>query len=145
MPLDDKEQYYVAVKVFLKKDGRLLIMKDKFGDWDLPGGRIRKDEFSVPLQDVVERKMLEELGGDIRYTIGKPVVFMRHERVEQVPGNPTVRIFAIGYEGTLESGEIVPSELHPEVLWVDPKSFRPEDYFTGGWLTGVKEYLNQSI
>jgi len=25
--------------------------------------------------------------------------------------------------------------------WVDPKNFEPEDYFSGGWLKGVKEYL----
>ena len=144
MALEDKEQYFVAVKVFLKKDGKLLIMKDKFGDWDLPGGRIRKDEFNSPLEVVVQRKMCEELGTDIKYKIGSPVVFIRHERVEQVEGKPTVRIFAIGYEGTLLAGEIMPSELHIDILWVDPNNFKPEDYFTGGWLTGVKEYLNRT-
>ena len=139
--MDQKDTYFVAVKVFLERDGQLLIMKDNFGDWDLPGGRIKKDEFETPLDEVIKRKMFEELGGDIKYTIGKPVVFMRHERVESAPGNPTVRIFAIGYTRTLDSGEIKTSERHPELLWVDPQNFKPEDYFKGGWLKGVKEYL----
>lgn len=137
----NKDMYFVAVKVFLKKDGQLLIMKDNFGQWDLPGGRIKKDEFEKPLEEIIARKISEELGGDIKYTLGKPVVFMRHERLEHAPGNPTVRIFAIGYEAILESGEIKISERHEELLWVDPASFKPEDYFTGGWLKGVKEYL----
>ncbi len=139
--MNDKDTYFVAVKVFLKKDGKLLIMKDNFGDWDLPGGRLKPDEFETSLEDVIKRKMTEELGSEIRYTIGKPVVFMRHERKESSPGNPTVRIFAVGYEGMLADGEIKTSERHPEFLWVDPKDFRPEDYFKGGWLKGVQEYL----
>jgi len=139
--MNEKDTYFVAVKVFLERDGKLLILKDNFGDWDLPGGRIKKDEFEVALDQIIKRKMSEELGDGIQFTIGKPLVFMRHERQEAIPGNPMVRIFAIGYEGVLIGGEIKTSERHPEFLWVDPKDFKPENYFTGGWLKGVQEYL----
>ena len=54
-----------------------------------------------------------------------------------------VRIFALGYDGSIEDGEVVLSERHPEILWVDPASFKPEDYFEGGWLKGVHEYLEK--
>jgi hypothetical protein len=141
MTIEQKDTYFVAVKVFLTKAGKLLILKDNFGDWDLPGGRIKKDEFEKPLEEVIKRKMSIELGDTIQYTIGKPVVFMRHQRVEATQGSPTVRIFAIGYEGTLDAGEIQTSERHPELLWVDLKTFKPEDYFEGGWLKGIQEYL----
>src|SRR3989344_1152705 len=139
--MNGKDLYFVAVKVFMEKDGKLLIMKDNFGVWDLPWGRIKPDEFETPMEDIVKRKMKEELGENIEYEIGKPVVFMRHERVEHAPGNPTVRIFAVGYEGKLFDGEIKLSPRHTEFLWVDPKGFKPEDYFQGGWLKGVQEYL----
>ncbi len=141
MSIEQKDTYFVAVKVFLEHDSKFLILKDNFGDWDLPGGRIKKDEFDAPLEQIIRRKMSEELGGDIKYIIDKPLVFMRHERVELVPGNPTVRIFAIGYVGTFEGGEIKLSKRHLEMKWIDPKNFKPEDYFSGGWLKGVKEYL----
>jgi hypothetical protein len=85
--------------------------------------------------------MSEELGDDFKYTLGKPVVYMRHERVEDAPGNPKVRIFALGYEATLDEGEVVMSSHHKELLWVDPNDFNPEEYFTGGWLQGVKDYI----
>ncbi len=137
----NKDTYFVAVKVFLRKDDELLILKDSFGYWDLPGGRMKTDEFETPLEDIIKRKMSEELGDNIKYQIGKPLVFMRHQREEQVEGNPTVRIFAIGYEGTFESGEIRLSARHTEMKWVNLKDFKPEDYFTGGWLKGVKDYL----
>lgn len=142
MNIEQKDIYYVAVKVFLKKDGKLLILKDSFEDWDLPGGRIKKDEFYVSLDQIIKRKMSEELGNDIQYTIGKPIVFMRHQRVEQVLGKPTVRIFALGYEGVLKSGTIQLSKRHTESMWVDLNDFKPEKYFKGGWLKGIQEYLN---
>jgi len=42
---ENKDLYFVAVKIFLEdKDGRLLITKDRFGDWDLPGGRLREKD-----------------------------------------------------------------------------------------------------
>jgi hypothetical protein len=141
--IDSKDTYFVAVKVFLEKEGKLLIMKDNFGDWDLPGGRIKKDEFEAPLDQIINRKMSEELG-NARYEIGNPVVFMRHERIEQSPGNPLVRIFAIGYEGKFLGGELQPSARHPEFIWVDLHTFKPEEYFKGGWLKGLQEYLKRS-
>jgi ADP-ribose pyrophosphatase YjhB (NUDIX family) len=139
--MNDKDLYFVAVKVFLEKEGKFLIFKDGFNQWDIPGGRLKKDEFETPLEDVVKRKMLEELGDNVKFTLGKPIVFMRHERVESTPGNPAVRIFAVGYQATLDEGEPEMKSHHTEMLWVDPNNFKPEDYFTGGWLKGVQEYL----
>lgn len=139
--MNQKDTYFVAVKVFLEKNGQLLILKDNFGDWDLPGGRIKQDEFETPLEQIVKRKMNEELGTAIQYTLIKPAVFMRHERQEAVERNPTVRIFAIGYSASHDSGEITLSPRHTEMKWVDKDTFEPEKYFSGGWLKGVREYL----
>jgi len=50
----DKDRYFVAVKVFLERGKELLILKDNFGDWDLPGGRIKPDEFETPMEQIVE-------------------------------------------------------------------------------------------
>jgi hypothetical protein len=141
MSIEQKDTYFVAVKIFLEKDGKFLIMKDNFGDWDLPGGRIKKDEFEASLESIIDRKMKQEVGEAIQYKIGKPLLFLRHERVEASEGNPTVRIFAVGYPATWIQGEVDLSERHTEMLWADPKTFKPEDYFKGGWLKGVQEYL----
>lgn len=142
MRVFDKDLYFVAVKLFLLQDSKLLILKDNFGDWDLPGGRMKKDEFETPLEEILERKVREELGSKVQYTLSKPVLYMRHERVEQVQGSPVVRIFAVGFEGTLNGGEVVLSPRHTEMQWVDMATFQPEQYFTGGWLRGVQEFLS---
>jgi 8-oxo-dGTP pyrophosphatase MutT (NUDIX family) len=139
-----KDRYYVAVKLFLEKEGKLFIFKDKWGAWDLPGGRIRKHEFHTALEDVVKRKMDEEVGAQVTYALGKPAVMMRHERVEVLEGaeeSPTIRIFAVGYEARLLKGEPRLGDHHVEMKWVNIHHFTPEDYFEGGWLKGVQDYL----
>ncbi len=137
-----KDRYFVAVKVFLEKEGKLLILKDSFENWDLPGGRIKRQEFDTPLEQVIKRKMSEELGTGVIYTLHPvPEIFMRHRRLEQVGDESEARIFALGYVGVLESGDLVLSPAHNEMKWVDPKELVPKDYFTGGWLDGVRQYL----
>lgn len=140
MSTQEKDSYFVAVKIFLEKDGKFLVMKDNFGDWDLPGGRIKRDEFETPLDQIIARKMAQEVGSDIKYKLGNPIVFMRHERVEDST-KESVRIFAIGYQASWTSGEIKTSERHTDIIWADQKNFKPEDYFAGGWLRGVQEYM----
>lgn len=79
------------------------------------------------------------------YTIGEPVVFMRHERDEIMPNGEREkrRIFAVGYRATYENGEIALGGNHEKFEWIDLSNFNPEDYFTGGWLEGVKEFQNR--
>ena len=140
----DKDLYFVAVKVFIEdKGGRLFIFKDRFGYWDLPGGRLLKNEFSTPLEKVVIRKVKEELGSLVRYRLGKPIIFMRHQRSELLPdGNKKkVRIFAIGYSAKYLGGKIKLSPRHLEYKWAQLKGFKPERYFKGGWLKGVRDYI----
>ena len=137
---DVKDSYFVAVKVLLIRQDRLLIMHDVFGDWDIPGGRIKPNEFETPMQDIVDRKIREELGNSIEYELREPKVFFRHERIER-SSNRKSRIFAIGYEAKYKSGEIVLGGNHDEYRWVDLNGFEPDKFFKGGWLKGLNEYL----
>jgi 8-oxo-dGTP pyrophosphatase MutT (NUDIX family) len=136
----DKDLYFVAVKLLLRDGDKLLITHDIFGDWDLPGGRIRKNEFDKPLDDVIKRKMIEEIGQGVRYNVKEPKVLFRVERKEQKLGE-LVRIFAVGYEADYLGGDIKLGNHHDRMEWVDVNTFKPEKYFTGGWLTGIQDYL----
>ena len=137
----EKDLYYVAVKLLLRDGQKLLITHYIFGDWDLPGGRIRKDEFNSPLESVIERKINEELGEAATFELGSPAVFFKVERQEHDLNGQTVRIFGIGYNAQYKGGEIRLGEHHDKMEWVDIETFRPEDYFKGGWLAGVQEYI----
>lgn len=141
--ISQKDPYFIAVKIFLELGNKFLILKDKFGDWDLPGGRIKKFEFEAAFPDIIARKMREEVGESVQYKVSLlPEILMRHERVEASPGNPTVHIFGLGYRAQLISGEVILQDSHTELLWVDKDTFKPENFFTGGWLSGVQEYCN---
>jgi hypothetical protein len=140
---NNKDLYFVAVKVFLiDSEGNFLITKDRFGDWDIPGGRLREQDFSIPLESVVERKINEELGESVKYELGKPAIFMRHERNEILPSGEREkrRIFGIGYTAQYKNGEITVGKNHEKYEWVSIETFEPEKFFTGGWLEGIIEF-----
>ncbi len=141
----DKDLYFVAVKLLLRDKNKLLITHDIFGAWDVPGGRLKPDEFSKPLESVIERKINEELGVNIKYSIGKPVVFFRVEREEAGLDGKLVRIFAIGYEGDYLGGEIKLGDHHDRAEWVDLNSLDPKEYFKDGWENGIQDYINKTV
>ena len=137
----DKDVYFVAVKVFLRDGSKLLIIHDIFGSWDLPGGRIKPDEFNIPLEQIIKRKMKEEVGGEVVYRSPRPNgVFFRVERLEHGL-NKKVRIFAVGYDAEYVSGNIELGKHIDDYKWVDVANFKPEEFLEGGWLKGVKDYL----
>ena len=142
--MNDKDLYFVAVKLLLRDDDKLLITHDIFGSWDIPGGRIKPDEFEKPLELIIERKIKEELGPEVKYQLGQAKVFFRHEREEHGMSGKKVRIFAVGFEAKYLGGEIKLGDHHDKMEWVNLNEFKPENYFTGGWLKGIREYLGKN-
>lgn len=140
MEINGKDVYFIAVKALIRDGNNLLITHDVFKSWDIPGGRIKKDEFEKPLHAVLRRKLSEELGDKFKYEIGEPAVFFRVER-DEVGIEGSARIFAVGYEVNYLGGEIQLGNHHDEYRWVDMATFRPEDLFKDGWETGLAEYL----
>lgn len=136
----EKDLSFIAAKILLRDGDKLLVTHDIFGDWDIPGGRIRTNEFDTPIADIIERKVREELGPEVKYTLGKPVVTFRVERFEHGL-QKQVRIFAVGYEATYLGSDIQLGEHHDEMKWVDVATYDPAEDFTGGWLRGMQEYL----
>lgn len=135
-----KDTYFVAVKALLRKGEDLLITHDVFGQWDIPGGRLRPQDFDTPLETVLERKLCEELGEQLRYEMGAPCVFFRHERSEHGLGGRRVRIFAVGYEARYVGGPIALGDHHDQHLWVPAATFAADRYFVDGWLNGIRQY-----
>jgi ADP-ribose pyrophosphatase YjhB (NUDIX family) len=143
----DKDLYFVAVKVFITNSkNELLITKDRFGDWDIPGGRLKPDEFNKPLESVVLRKLKKELGSSIKYKLSLINIFMRHERNEILASGKREkrRIFAISYKAKYLSGKITLGKSHLEYKWENISTLNPKKYFEGGWLVGVKEFIKLS-
>jgi 8-oxo-dGTP pyrophosphatase MutT (NUDIX family) len=136
----EKALYFVAVKALLRRGADLLITHDVFGDWDLPGGRLRPADFGASLEQVLCRKLVEELGPEVSYRLDAPVVFFRHQRVEATAIGPSASIFAIGFEATYLGGDILLGEHHDAFEWVAVQDFDVRAYFGGGWRRGLEHY-----
>jgi hypothetical protein len=130
-----KDEYLVAVKLLLRDGDKLLITHDTFGQWDLPGGRIRRDQFDVPLEEVLSGKITEELGNELKYQLGDIKTTFRVEREEVGRNGDKVRIFGLGYEAVYLGGDILLGEFHDKYEWIDLKSVDLENYKTdSGWV-----------
>lgn len=93
--------YPVSVKgVFCAPDGRVVLLLNERGEWELPGGRIEDGE-SPPA--CLAREVEEELG--LRVSVGAP---LDSYLFEVVPGK---RVFIVTYACRLE-GEFVPALSH---------------------------------
>ncbi len=143
MEINGKDVYFVAVKALLRNGNKILLTHDIWNQWDLPGGRIKKDEFKKPLESVLERKIREELGDSVKYKIGEPKTFFRVERIEHLEtgGEMIVRIFGIGYEVEYLGGEIKLGDHHDNMEWFNVSDLKSENYLKGGWENGLNEYL----
>lgn len=141
-----KDSYFVAVKLLLRKGSKLLIIHDIFGAWDIPGGRIRNDQFSEPLESILKAKVTEELGEDLEYELKGIEATFRVERKEAGLDNKKVRVFAVGYEAEYVRGEVKLGDHHDKLEWIDLNSVNLEDYASpGGWVEQLKDYRERVI
>jgi 8-oxo-dGTP pyrophosphatase MutT (NUDIX family) len=146
MELNGKAAYFVAVKVFLRDQEKLLIIRDKWNVWELPGGRIKPDEFQKPLIEIVSRKIREELGENVKYSEPKLTsTFFQVSRMEETGElqKQEVKIFAIGFEAEYRGGEIDLGRDHEELKWVDVRDFEPLKLQDNDWMRGVEDYLEK--
>ncbi|MGH7726421.1 MAG: NUDIX domain-containing protein [Candidatus Eiseniibacteriota bacterium] len=115
--------FEVALKAFLVRDGKLLMVRERDGQalWELPGGRIGAGEEERSAADVLAREVAEELGPGLRYELEGPVVSW-----SRTPAGTarTHWAFLVGYLCRYVDGDISLSEEHSEHAWVDRESWR---------------------
>jgi ADP-ribose pyrophosphatase YjhB (NUDIX family) len=146
MEFNGKALYFVAAKVFLRDGDKILLTHDIWNNWEVPGGRIKPDEFGKDLRDVAARKLREELGGGVKYSKLKPTgTFFQVQRVEKTGdlAEQTVRIFAIAFDAKFDGGEIILGDNHDKSQWFDIKNFEPRKLQDNDWMRGVEDYLKK--
>jgi 8-oxo-dGTP pyrophosphatase MutT (NUDIX family) len=109
----------VTVKAIIERDGKVLIDRGVLLPeyWELPGGRLHKDEHIV---DALKREVREELGVDIE--VGR---FLHNEEYVRIIDNlPTLMmVYAATMTDpsaafTLDATEIA------EIAWVDKTNYK---------------------
>ena len=144
-----KDEYLVALKLIVRDGDNILIMKDAFGNWDIPGGRIRRDQFGTPYEIILREKIDVELGTGFQYELNGIKTLMRVERKEHGRDGQRVRIFAVGYEAFYESGEVELASYLESYEWINIKTTNLDEYAdNSGWVDKLKDYqqvlLNES-
>ncbi len=115
--------FLVSFKLILRKDNKILILTESAtGFLDFPGGRIEKEEITLPIKDLFKRELNEELGKDVKYKILGPVIQYRRY-------NKFTKMYALitAYEAKYLSGKIKLSSEHNKYEWVNPKRYNLKD------------------
>lgn len=144
----EKGLYQISLKAIIKNNrGEILVLEANFsgtmkGFYDLPGGRIDADEFTVPFSEIIKREILEEVG-NINFNLNpKPVAVGRHFIPASIAKSGLdIHVLYLFFEAEYLGGEVVISEEHLGFRWVDLSKETLEKLFTSGILEGIKMYL----
>jgi 8-oxo-dGTP pyrophosphatase MutT (NUDIX family) len=136
---EEKEAIFnVGQKAFIKKDGKVLVMWNKYG-LDFPGGRIMETEImgknrNESLVESLKREVIEETGLEIE--VGEPFAVWFYKRKKTV--------FLVGYECKYVSGEIIISDEHYKYKWVDKNNYKDVDVGENSdYFEALEKYFNK--
>ena len=110
------QTFEVSLKAFIVHDQRaLLVQEADTGFWELPGGRIDVGEERLPHADILAREIAEELGPDLRVSVGTAAVTWVRQR-------PSDRVFTylVARVCRIERGEMRLSDEHAALRWTTP-------------------------
>lgn len=145
MTHDKRDWYQISLKLILKNNkGEVLTLKapeigNIAGYYDLPGGRIDTDEFSVSFEDILRREIKEEIGDiDFHMRIAPVAV----SRASFISGDKDIRICYLFFEGEYISGDVMISNEHAGYAWIHLNTINPAIYFMPGIREGIRAYMN---
>jgi 8-oxo-dGTP pyrophosphatase MutT (NUDIX family) len=101
-------QHPVSIKGVLIRDGRVLLLLNERGEWDLPGGRPDPGEDH---RAALEREVREEVGFAVK------VGALLDEHLFEVLPQRFVRIVAYACS-LVGAGEVVLSQEHLDTRWI---------------------------
>lgn len=141
----------VSLKAIIKDDqGRILLLKmpddsRMAGYYDLPGGRIQELEKTMPISQILQRELIEEIGPNIKLEINEvPVSVGRDPYISRDTGNEKW-IFLVFFEAKYLGGEVVISDEHKEYCWQKVDRDNLSKLFVGGFLEGMASYITNFL
>lgn len=99
----------VSVKAVLIDAGRVLLLENDRGDWELPGGRLDPDDPSV--EAALEREILEETG------LASAIGSSRHAEIFRQIGDGR-QVLIVAYDAEVTATDVSISHEHVGAAWV---------------------------
>lgn len=108
--MDNKEEgsFQATVKGLFFKEGKLMMVRESVGTWEIPGGRVKVGE---ELIEGLKREVLEETG--LKCTILDPRPLIVYPSVDD-KGRARIMIF---YKISLDSLDFIPSDECQEIVF----------------------------
>lgn len=141
---DENKISYIGVKgVIVNDDGNVLITQEPTyffdgGKWELPGGKINNGEEKVPLEEILQREIREELGEKFQIQVGKIIDVMR--RPWNNPGASADQVMLVVFECRYQGGGIQLSHENNDFAWINAKEL-PQYEFISGYLPVLEKYF----
>lgn len=130
----------ITVKAIVRRGDEVLILKTPDEYIDFPGGRVDKDEITLPFDEILKREVDEELGTDVSFSVHKLAFIARRQYHHE---GETHYITAIYYDVTFISGEIKISDEHSDISWKTPEQLfsKERKYISEDERVQLKKYL----
>jgi len=95
--------YRISVKAVIKDDGgRVLLLREEDGSWELPGGGLEHGEDP---KEALTREITEETGYSVDWISDQPTAFWT---IRKEVGSPTLKYFAFVTYDAKVSGDFNP-------------------------------------
>jgi len=124
----EHQDFNVGLKAFIKKDEKLLVLKETEGKWELPGGR--------SLDKILLRETREELGEDFKLTVEH--VF--HTWIREADKGVDFYLFLVGFKCEYMEGEITLSPEHEDFCWIDKEEIEQLE-FVNTYQEAIEQYF----
>lgn len=106
----DEHRWIVSVKAVMIDAGRVLLLENDRGDWELPGGRLDPDDPSF--EAALDREILEETG--LTAVVGT----VRHAEIFRQIGDGH-QVLIVAYDARVTATDVTISHEHVGAAWVD--------------------------
>ena len=143
--LDKNEQFFVATKCCVFYEEKILILAELFPDdtfwWELPGGKIQKDERNTPICESLARELREEIGDDFGVEEGGATLFVAQKSFEQmVTGEDIPPTMFLCYFLKLHAEPSISlSREHGKYRWITEDEIDSIEWWRDGFDTIVRQ------
>lgn len=119
--MTQEQEFLVAQKAFIEKDGSILVLFDDRG-LDFPGGKIQENE--LDLEASLRREVHEETGLTIAIEQTFTTWLYTFEEGDTLNTHHLRHRFFVGYICKHISGEVTLSQEHLKYEWVNKENYR---------------------